>query len=60
MAAVYHARLIVRFIEIKSNFRRKKLYRTNRGFNFLGGSFSNGDSVRAEVQYRREKKSQHL
>ena len=57
MATVYYARLIGRFIEIKSSFRRKKTL-TNQGFNFLEGSFSNEDNVRAEVQYRRERNSQ--
>ena len=26
----------------------------NQGFNFLGGSFSNGDNVRDPIQFRRE------
>ena len=37
-----------RFIEIKSNLRRKKLRRTNQGSNFLGGSFSNIGNVRTQ------------
>ena len=43
-----------RFLEIHSNLRRKKLHRTNQGSNFLGGSFSNRDNVRAPIQFRRE------
>ena len=31
-----------------------ELHRTNQGSNFLGGSFSNRDSVRAPIQFRRE------
>ena len=49
-----------RLIEIQSNLRRKKLHRTNQGSNFLGGSFSNRDNVRAPVQFRRESQPQHL
>ena len=33
---VNHARPYGRFIEIKSNLKRKKLHRTNQGYNFLG------------------------
>ena len=35
MTKIFQARLHSKLIEIKSNFRRKKLYRTNQGFNFL-------------------------
>ena len=49
-----------RVIEIKSNFSRKKLHRTNEGSNFLGGSFSNRDNVRAPIQFGRESRPQHL
>ena len=38
---VFHARSYVRFVEIKSNFGRKKLYRTNLDYNFLAGNFNN-------------------
>ena len=31
-----------------------ELHRTNQGSNFLGGSFSNRDNVRAPIQFRRE------
>ena len=37
-----------RFIEIQSNLRRKKLHRTNKGSNFLGGIFSNTNNVNAK------------
>ena len=49
-----------RVIEIKNNFSRKKLHRTNEGSNFLGGSFSNRDNVRAPIQFGRESRPQHL
>ena len=39
---------------MQSNLRRKKLHRANQGSNFLGGSFSNRDNVRAPIQCRRE------
>ena len=42
---VSHARSFSKFTEIKSNLRKKKLRRTNQGPNFLGSSFSNGDSM---------------
>ena len=44
----------------ESNLRRKKLYRMNQSSNFLGGSFSNRDNVRAPIQFGRESQSQHL
>ena len=60
MTTVFHAKLNGIFIEIQSNPRRKKLHKTNQGSNFLGGSFSNGDNVRAQIQFRREIQLQHL
>ena len=42
------------------SFRRKKHHRTNQGSNFLGGSFSNRDNVRAPIQFRGESQPQHL
>ena len=60
MVTVFHARLYGRFIEIQSNPRRRKLHRTNQGSNFLGGSFSNRDNVRAPNQFRRKRQPQHL
>ena len=60
MTIVFHSWSYGRFIEIQSNFRRKKLHRTNQGSNFLGGSFSNRDNVRAPIQFRRESQPQHL
>ena len=54
MTTVFHTWLYGKFIEIQSNLRRKKLYRTNQGSNFLGGSFSNRDNVRAPIQFRRK------
>ena len=58
MATVFHARLYSRFLE--SKLRRKKLHRTNRGSNFIGGGFSNTDNVRAPIQFRTESQPQHL
>ena len=55
MATVFHARSYNRFIDIQNSLRRKKLYRTNQGFNFLGGNFSNGYNVKALIQYRTER-----
>ena len=57
---VFHAWSYGRFIEIQGNLRRKKLHRTNQGCNFLGGSFSNRDNVRAPIQFRREGQPEHL
>ena len=41
MSRVFHAKPYGRFIEIKSNLKRKKLHGMDQGLNFLGGSFSN-------------------
>ena len=59
MTTVFYARLDGRFIKIQNNLRRKKLHKTNQGSNFLGGSFSNRDNVRASTQFRRESQLQH-
>ena len=55
MTKVLHAGPYGRFVEIKSNFGRKRLQKTNKGSNFLGRSFSNGDDVRAAIQFRKER-----
>ena len=60
MTAVFHTWPYGRLIEIQSNLRRKKLHRSNQGSNFLRGSFSNRDNVRAPIQFRRESQPQHL
>ena len=52
MTTVFHAWPNCRFTEIQSNLRRKKLHKTNQGFNFLGGSFSNKDNVRAPIEFK--------
>ena len=57
---VFHAWSFVRFIEIQNNLMWKKLHRTNQGSNFLGGSSSNWDNVRAPIQFERESQPQHL
>ena len=44
-----------RFMEMQINLRRKKLHRTKEGLNFLEGSFSNLDNVRAPIQFRKER-----
>ena len=59
MTIVFHARLYGRFIEIKSNPRRKKLHRRNQS-SFLEGSFNNGDNAKATIQLWRERQPQHL
>ena len=60
MTTVFHAWLYVRFIEIQSNLRRKKLHRKNQSSNFLAGSFSNRENLRAPIQFWRESQPQHL
>ena len=47
MTTVFHAWRYGRFIEIQ-------LYKMNQGSNFLEGSFSNRDHVRASIQFRRK------
>ena len=59
-AWVFHVWVYGRFIEIQSNLRRKKCHRTYQGSNFLGGSFSNGNNVRASIQFRRQSHGEHL
>ena len=54
MSTVFHAWSYGRFAEIQGSLWRKKLHRTNQGFNFLGSSFTNRDNVRAPIQFRRE------
>ena len=49
-----------RFIEIQSNLRRKKLYRMNQEFNFLGGTFGNTENIKVPIQFKRESQPQHL
>ena len=60
MAIVFLAGPYGTFLEIKGNLSRKKLHRTNQGFNFLGASFSNRENERAPIQSRKERESQHL
>ena len=60
MATAFHVRSYVRFIEIKSNLRREKHYKINQGSNFVGGSTSNEENVRAPIQFSKESQSQHL
>ena len=60
VTTVFHAWAHGRFKDIQSNLRRKEFQRTNKGSNFLGGSFSNRDNVRYPVQFRREGQPQHL
>ena len=58
MTTVFHTWLYGKFMEIENNLRRKKLHRTDQGSNFLGGSFSNRDNVRALIQFGRESQPQ--
>ena len=60
MTTVFHAGAYGRFMEIMSNFGSKKHHGMNQDFNIFGGSFSNEDSLRASIQFRRERLSQHL
>ena len=60
MTTVFHIWPYGRFAEIQSNISRKKFRRRNQGSNFLGGSFSNRDNVRAPIQLRKESQPQHL
>ena len=48
------------FIEIVNKLKTTKLHKTNLGSNFLGGSFSSRDNVRAPIQLRKESQHQHL
>ena len=52
MTTVFDAKPYGSFIEIKSSFGRKELHSMNQDSNFLGGSFSNGDNVKATIQFR--------
>ena len=60
MTTAFHAWKYSRFKAIQSNFRRKKLHRTNQGSNFLGANFSNRNDVRAPIQFRRESQPLYL
>ena len=55
MTTVFYALPYGGFVEIQSN-----LHRINEVGNFLGGSFSNRDNVRAPIEFRRENQSQHF
>ena len=60
MTTVFHAWSDRRLTEIQSNLRKKKLHGTDQGTNFLGGTFSNRDNVRAPIQLRRESQFQDV
>ena len=60
VTTVFHAWAYGRFVEMQSNLRRKKLYRTSQGSHFLRGDFSNRDNVIDPIQFRRESQHQHL
>ena len=49
-AMLFHARPHSRFVETKSNLKRKKLHRMNSDSNFLRGSFRNRENLRAPIQ----------
>ena len=61
-ATIFHAKSKDRFrlIKIKRSLRRRKDHITDKGFNFLGGSFSKRGSVSALNQFRKGKQSQNL
>ena len=52
MTTAFTAGSYDRFIEIKSNFSRKKLHRADQSFSFLRETFSNRDNVRVLNQFR--------
>ena len=61
MTTVFHGWSYGRFIDIETNLRRKKLHITKQGSNFLGGSCSNRDNVKAApIQFGRESQPQLL
>ena len=60
MTAIFHARPYGKFIEVKSNFVRKKLYRMYQDSNLLGSSFNNRYNVRAPVEFKGERQSQTI
>ena len=60
ITAIFHTYPYGRFIDIQTNFRRRKLHRTNRDPNFLGGSFRNRDNVGAQIQSIRESQPQYF
>ena len=60
MTTVFHAWPYGRVIDIQSNFRRNKLYRTNQGNNLLGDTFSNRDNIRPPIQFWRGDQPQQL
>ena len=60
VTTVFHTWVDSRFVEIESNLRRKKLYRTNQSSNFLEGSFDNRYNVIPPIQFKREAQPQHL
>ena len=60
MNTVFHTKIYGGFTEVKSNFWGKKLHRTNKGSNLLESSFCNRDNARTPIQFRRERKFQHL
>ena len=57
---VFHGKVYSRCLDMQSNPRRKKLYRTNQGPNFLWDSFSNRSNVRAPIQFRIKTQPQYL
>ena len=60
MTTVLHAWPYGKFVQIQTNLRRKKFHRTNQGSNFLRGTFSKRDNVRASIQFRTESQPQYL
>ena len=54
MTKLFHARPSGRSTEIQSMLSRKAVDRSNQDYNFLRGSFSSRDNVRASTQFRRE------
>ena len=59
MTIIVNARPVARFIEIKGNLKRNKLYRMNQGYNFLRDRLRYRDNFRAPVQFKGERQCQH-
>ena len=60
MTTVFHVRPYGKIVETQSNLWRKQSHRMNQVTNFGRTSFCNRAYIRASIQFRRERQSQHL
>ena len=61
LTVVFHPRPDGRYIELKHNLKRKKLFRTNQDSNFFGGTcYSRGMVSKNPNPIRRERQSSFL